>query len=111
MPDQILDTTTRTGTDIGQDHSHTLMDIKVTVTLIHAEVIPDHITDDTTGTLHNTTTLAFIAIAVTHHSRDHPHVEVYQPIPGITSGPDHQQCINQVRTPHLNPPPVPAGQQ
>ena len=36
MPDQLLDTTTGTGIDIaGQDHSHTLTDIKVTVIIIH----------------------------------------------------------------------------
>ena len=50
MPDQLLDTTTRTGTDIaGQDHSHTLADIEVTIAIIHTEAIPDHITDVTTG--------------------------------------------------------------
>ena len=32
----------------GQDHSHTLTDIEVTVMIIHAEIIPDHITDITT---------------------------------------------------------------
>ena len=52
MPDQPLDTTTGTDTDIaGRDHSHTLMDIEVTVMIIHAEVIPNHITDATTEAL------------------------------------------------------------
>ena len=111
MPDQLLDTTTGTGTDIGQDHSHTLLDIKVTVMIIHAEVIPDHITGITTGALHDTATPVLIAIAVTHHTRDHPHIEVYQPIPEIAAGPDHTHHINQVRIPHLNSPQVPAGQQ
>ena len=47
-----LDTSTRTGTDIaGQDHSHTLVDIEVTVMIIYAEVIPVHITDATTEVL------------------------------------------------------------
>ena len=111
MPDQILDTNARTGTDIaGQDHSHTLMNIQVTVTIIHTEVIPDHITDVTTGALHNTITPSLIAIAMTHHTGDHPHIEVYQPVPEIAAGPDHAYHINQVRTPHLNPHPVPAGQ-
>ena len=69
MPDQLLDTTTGTGTYIaGQDHSHTLIDIKVTAMIIHAEVIPDH-----------------------------PHVEVYQPIPEIIAGPDHAHHISQVK--------------
>ena len=94
----------------GQDHSHTLMDIKVTVMIIHTEVIPDHITDATTGALHDTITPALIVIAMTHHTADHPHVEVYPPIPEITADPDHTHCINQVRTPCLNPHPVPAGQ-
>ena len=52
----------------GQDHSHTLADIKVTVVIIHLEVIPDHITDVTTEALHDTITPALIAIAVTHHT-------------------------------------------
>ena len=47
---------------------------------------------------------------MTHHTTNHPHVEVYQPIPEIAAGPGHAHCINQVRTPHLNPHPVP-GQQ
>ena len=112
MPDQPLDTTARTGTDIaGWDHSHTLMDIEATVTIIHAEVIPDHITDATTGALHDTITPVLITIAVTHHTGDHPHVEVYLPIPEITAGPDHACHKNQVRTPHLNPHPVPTVQQ
>ena len=79
--------------------------------IIHTEVIPDHTTDATTEALYDTITPALIAIAVTLHTRDHHHVEVYQPIPEITAGPDHAHCINQVRTPHLNPHPVPAGQQ
>ena len=69
---------TGTGTDIaGQDHSHTLTDIEVTVTIIHTEVIPDHITDATTGALHDTITPALIIITMTHHTRDHPHIEVH----------------------------------
>ena len=112
MPDQLLDTTPGTGTDIaGQNHSHTLMNIEVTVMIIHAEVIPDHITDVTIEALHDAITPALIATAVTHHTRYHPHAEVYQPIPEITAGPDHAHPINQVRTPHLSLHPVPAGQQ
>ena len=77
MPDQLLDTTTGTGTDIaGQDHSHTLADIKVIVIITHTEVIPDHITDAITGALQDTVTPALIIIAMTHHTRDHPHIEV-----------------------------------
>ena len=65
MPDQLLDTTTGTGTDIaGKDHSHTLTYIKVTVIIIHTEVVPDHITDAITGTLHDTITPVLIIIAI-----------------------------------------------
>ena len=112
MPDILLDTTTRTDTDIaGQDHSHTLVGIEVTVMIIHAEVIPDHITDATKKALHDIITPAFITTTVVCHTGDHDVVEAYQPIPEIVAGPDQAHHINQVRTPHLNPHPVPAGQQ
>ena len=111
MPDQVLNTT-GTGIDIaGQDHSHTPADIEVTAAIIHTDVVPDHITDVTTEALQDTITPALTTIGVTHHTGDHPHIEVYQPIPEITVGPDHTHHINQVRTSHLNPHPVPAGQQ
>ena len=85
MPDSLLDTATGTGIDIaGQDYSHTPADIEVTITIIHTEAIPDHITDTTREALHNTITPALIIIAVTPphwrssscrssstHSRDH----------------------------------------
>ena len=97
-PDQLLDTTTGTGTDItDQDHHHTLVDIKVTVVIIHTEVTPDHITDATTEVLHDTITPALIALAVTHQTRDHPRIEVYQPIPEIIAGPDHVHHISKIR--------------
>ena len=111
MPDQLVNTI-GAGTDIaGQDHSPTPADIKVIVTIIDIEVIPDHITDITTEALQDTVTPALITNAMTHHTGDHPRVEVYQPIPEIAAGPDHAHHINQVRTPHLNPHPVPVGQQ
>ena len=111
MQDQLLDTT-RTGTDIArQDHSHTPTDIEVKVAIIHTGVVPDHITDVTTEALQDTITPALVTITVTHHKGDHPHVEVYQPIPEKASGPDNGHHINQIRTPLLNPHPVPAGQQ
>ena len=111
MPHQLLNTT-GTGTGIaGQDHSHTSAAINVTVAIIHMEVIPDHITDVTREALQDTITPTLIAITMTHHTGDHPHIDVYQPIPEIAAGPDHAHHINQVRTPHLNPYPVPAGQQ
>ena len=110
MPDQLLDTATRTGTDIaGPDHSHTLTDSKVTITIIHTKVIPDHITDATTGALYDAITPALIVITVTQQTRDHPHIEVHQLIPEIIADPDHVHHINQVRTPCLNPHPVLAG--
>ena len=87
------------------------MDIEVTVTIIHTEVVPDHITDATTEALHNIVTLALITTAVKHHTGDHHHVEAYQPTQEIIAGPDQAHHTNQVRTPHLNPHPVPAGQQ
>ena len=92
MSDQLLDTT-GTGTDIaGPDHSHTPADIEVTVMITHTEVAPDHITD----ALQDITTPALIAITVTHHTGNHPHIEVYQPTPEITTGPDHAHHTNQV---------------
>ena len=69
MSDQLLDTATGTGTDIaGPDHSQNLTDIKVTVTIIHTEVPPDHITDATTGELHDIVTPALIVIAMTQNT-------------------------------------------
>ena len=107
MPYQLLNTT-GTGIDIaGQDHSHTPTDIEVTVMITHTEVTPDHITD----ALQDIITPALIAIAVTHHTRDHPHIEVYQPILETAAGPDHAHHTNQARSPHLNSHPVPAGHQ
>ena len=78
MLDQLLDTATGTGTDIaGQDHSHTLADIRVTVTIIHTKVVPDNITNTTTGAFHDTIMPALIIIAMTHQTGDHSHVEVH----------------------------------
>ena len=87
------------------------MDIKVTVVIIHAEVIPNHNTDATTEALHDIITSALITNAMTHHTGDHHHIEAYQCTPEIIAHPDHTCHINQVRTPHLNLHPVPAGQQ
>ena len=95
----------------GQDHSHTLADIEVTVTIIQTEVIPILITDATTGALYDTISPALIIITMTHHTGDHSHTEVHQLILEITADPDHIHHINHVRTLHLNPHPVLAGQQ
>ena len=76
-PDQLLDTTSGIGTGIaGQDHSHTLTDLEVTVIKTCTEVIPDHIIDTIMGALHNTITPALIFITVTHHTEDYPNIEV-----------------------------------
>ena len=48
---------------------------------------------------------------MTCHTGDLHHIEAFQPTPEIVVGPDHAHHINQVRTPYLNPHPVPAGQQ
>ena len=62
---------TGTGTDMaGQDHSHTLADIKVTIATIHTEVIPNYITDATTEAPHDSFIPALIIIALTHHTGD-----------------------------------------
>ena len=92
MPQQLLDTTEIGIYIAGQDHSHTSTDIEVIVTITHTEVTPDHITD----TLQDIITPALITIAMTHHIGDHPHVEVYQPIPEIAGGPDHGHHTNSV---------------
>ena len=102
-PDQPPDITTGTGTDIAdQNHSHTFMDTKVTVMIVHAEVIPDHITDALTEALPNTITPAPIITTMTHHTGNLPHTEAHQPTPEITAGPEHAPHTNLVRTPHLN---------
>ena len=87
------------------------MDIKVTVTIVHAEVIPDHITDAPTEALPNTITPAPIVTTVTHHTGNLHHIEAYQPTPEIAAGPEHACHINPVRTPHLNHHPDLVGQQ
>ena len=79
--------------------------------IILAGVIPDHNTDAITEALHNTVTPALIVTAVTCHTGNLHHIEAYKPIPEIIAGPDHMHHINPVGTPHLNPHPVPTGQQ
>ena len=95
----------------GQDHSHTLMDIEVTVAIIPTGVVPDHITDAITEALHDTITPALIITAVTCHTGDLHHIEAFQPTPEILAHADHMCHINPVEMPHLNPHPVPTGQQ
>ena len=95
----------------GQVCSHTLMDIKVTVVIVHAEVIPNHITDAPTEALPYTATPAPIVTTVTHHTVNLHHIAAYKPTPEITAGPEHVCHINQVRTLHLNHHPDLVGQQ
>ena len=103
VPDLLLGTTTGTGIRIaGLDHSHTLANITVTVAITQIEVIPDHSTDATTEALHDVATPALTVIAVTHHTGDHPHIEVCQLNLEIAANPDHSLPITQIGTPHLN---------
>ena len=75
------------------------------VTIIHAEVIPNHIIDATTEALPNTVTPAPIITTMTHHTGNLHHIEAYQPTPKIIAGPDHACHINPVRAQNLNPHP------
>ena len=73
----LLDTVTGTGIGIvNQDHSHTLADITVIVAITHIEVTQDHITDATIEALDDIATPALTIITVTHHTGDHPHIEL-----------------------------------
>ena len=72
------------------------MDIKVTVVINHAGIIPNHITDATTEALYNIVTPALTTTTMTHHTGDHHHVEAYQPTPEIIAGPDHAHHTKQV---------------
>ena len=77
-PDLLLGTITGTGIGIaGPGHSHTLTGITVTVTITHIEFIPGHITDATTEAFHDIATQALTIITISHHTRDHPHIEVH----------------------------------
>ena len=86
----------------GEHHSHILVDIRVTVGIVHAEVIPNHITDALTEALLTTITPTPIIIAVTHHTENLHHIEAYQLTPETTAGPEHAHHTNPVRTTHLN---------
>ena len=57
------------------------MDIEVTVMIVHAEVIPNQITDTLTEALPNTITPAPIITTMTHHTGNLPHIEAYQTTP------------------------------
>ena len=91
-----------------QSHSH---GYQSQVMIIHAEVIPDHITDTTTEALPDTVTPVPIVTAMTHHTGNLHHIEAYQSTLEIIAGPDHMHHINPIRAPHLNPHPDPTGQQ
>ena len=70
------------------------MDIEVTVMIIHAEVVPNHIIDATTEALHDTITPALIITTVTCHTGDLHHVEAYQSTPEIAAGPSYKPSKN-----------------
>ena len=63
-------------------------------TIIHTEVIHDHITDATTEALLNIVTPTPIATAMTCHTEDDHHIEAYQPTPEMVAGPDHAHHTN-----------------
>ena len=73
--------------------------------IVHAEVIPNHITEAPTEALPNAITPAPIITNVTCHTENLHHIEAYQPTPEITAGPECMHHINPVRTPHLIPHP------
>ena len=76
-PDLHLGTITKTDIRIaGQGHSPILTDITVIVELTHTGVAQGHITDTTTEALHDVSTPALITTTMTHHTGDHPHIEV-----------------------------------
>ena len=111
-PDLLQGTITRTGiSKAGPGHNHTLADIAVTVTIAHIELIPGHTTDATAEALHDITSPALTIIVITHHTGDHPHIEVSQPNLEIAVNPDHAPPIKQIRTLCLNQHPFLAGQQ
>ena len=66
-------------------------------------------TDAITEALHDIVTATLITTAMTCHTEDHHHIEACRPTPETITGPDHTHRTNQVKTPHLNPHPVPAG--
>ena len=78
------------------------MDTKVTVTIVHTEVVHNHITDALRQALPNTITPAPIVTTVTHHTGNLHHIEAYQPTREITAGPEHAHHASLVRTPRLN---------
>ena len=76
-PDLHLGTITKTGIRIaGHGHSPILADTTVIVKITHTRVAPGHITDTTTEALHDIATRPLIITAMTHHIRDHLHIEV-----------------------------------
>ena len=78
------------------------MDTEVIVAIVHAEVIPNHITDTLTDALPGTITPVPIVTAVTHQTGNLHYIEAYQPTPEIAAGPEPTWHSSLVRTPHLN---------
>ena len=71
--------------DIDQDLTPTIRDMGVTVTVTHAGVTPDHITNSHATAHHATETQVHIATDETPHIEGSHHTEVF---PGITVGPE-----------------------
>ena len=83
-----------TGTDMGltgQDPIPAVIDIGVTVRVIHGGVTPDHITDAHTEAHHATDTQVHIAINEILHIEDLHHT-VFLHIPEIAVDLDHVPC-------------------
>ena len=77
------------------------MDTEVTVMIVHAEVIPNCITDALKARP-NIVTPAPIITAMTHHTGNLHHIEAHQPTPETAAGTEHACHTNLVRAPHLN---------
>ena len=102
--DHLLDTNTRTDTDIAdQGHSHILTDIEVTVTITPIEAVPDLIIDTTIGVFHATISPALTVIVVTYHTTNLPQIGALQHIQEITADPNPALHMSQVRKLSINP--------
>ena len=76
-PDLHLGTITKTGIGIsGQGRSPILTDTAVIAKITHTGVTPGYITDTTTEAIHDLATPALIITTMTHHTGDHPDIEV-----------------------------------
>ena len=97
----LLDTVTRTGIETAdQGCSPIPTDIIITVVMTPTEAIAGHITetvDTIIGALCDAITPVLTITAMTHHTKDHPHIGVLQFIQKMAADPDHVLHIKQVR--------------